>query len=91
MRSTQASTSLKVCIALREGRAAASQQRVLGLMHRVSGYTLRVPFGPGSFHSLAVAVVRFVPVTLPPPVMRIWPDYMVTRQQVKRYILPLDH
>ena len=31
-----------VCIAVRVSRAAASQQRVLELMHRVSGYTLRV-------------------------------------------------
>jgi len=41
-------------------RAAASQQRVLELMHRVSGYTLRVSFRPGRLlASLAVSVIRF--------------------------------
>ena len=42
----------QLCIAVRVSRAAASQQRVLELMHRVSGYTLRVPFRLGRLASL---------------------------------------
>lgn len=69
-------------------RAAASQQRVLELMHRVSGYTLRVPFHPGRLlASLAVLVVRF-PRRVAAAGDANYPDFMVTRQQVFSFTRP---